>query len=218
MYDARTGTGRSNGATMRFEPEAGDPANVGLSLARDMLLPVKDAHPNISIADLWAYAGALSVSFAGGPKVHCKFGRIDAAGGFACPARGLLLDAAQGADHIRKIFYRMGFNDQEIVALMGAHTLGRMDPRSGYDGPWTWQPLKFDNAYYRNLLWLEWRPKRWDGPLQYEDVQTSELMMLPTDIALKTDPEFSKFCDMYARDESRFFEDFAAAYSKLLNL
>jgi cytochrome c peroxidase len=33
-------------------------------------------------------------------------------------------DGAQGADHLRFIFYRMGFNDQEIVALTGGHNLG----------------------------------------------------------------------------------------------
>ena len=33
---------------------------------------------------------------------------------------------------------RMGFNDQEIVALCGAHTLGRChSDRSGFLGPWT---------------------------------------------------------------------------------
>lgn len=26
--------------------------------------------------------------------------------------------------HLRKVFYRMGLNDEEIVALSGAHTLG----------------------------------------------------------------------------------------------
>lgn len=32
----------------------------------------------------------------------------------------------------------MGFNDQEIVALSGAHTLGRCHAdRSGFVGPWT---------------------------------------------------------------------------------
>ena len=29
------------------------------------------------------------------------------------------------AQHIRDIFYRMGFNDQEIVALIGAHSVGK---------------------------------------------------------------------------------------------
>lgn len=32
----------------------------------------------------------------------------------------------------------MGFNDREIVALLGAHALGRCHTdRSGYWGPWT---------------------------------------------------------------------------------
>lgn len=30
-----------------------------------------------------------------------------------------------GQDHLRHIFYRMGFDDKGIVALSGAHTLGR---------------------------------------------------------------------------------------------
>ena len=44
-----------------------------------------------------------------------------------CPPDGRLPDASKGPPHIRDIFYRMGFNDQEIVALSGAHALGRWD-------------------------------------------------------------------------------------------
>ncbi len=40
-YDKLTGTGGSNGATMRFAPEAGHGANAGLKAARDFLVPVK---------------------------------------------------------------------------------------------------------------------------------------------------------------------------------
>ena len=42
-----------------------------------------------------------------------------------CPPDGRLPDASKGPPHLRDIFYRMGFNDQEIVALSGAHALGR---------------------------------------------------------------------------------------------
>jgi hypothetical protein len=46
-----------------------------------------------------------------------------------------LPDGALGADHIREVFGRMGFSDQEIVALSGAHALGRChSDRSGFDG------------------------------------------------------------------------------------
>lgn len=40
-YDALTGTGGSNGATMRFAPESDHGANAGLKAARDFLEPVK---------------------------------------------------------------------------------------------------------------------------------------------------------------------------------
>lgn len=40
-YDALTGTGGSNGATMRFAPEGDHGANAGLKAARDFLEPVK---------------------------------------------------------------------------------------------------------------------------------------------------------------------------------
>lgn len=132
---------------------------------------------------------------------------------------GRLPDASKGADHVREVFGRMGFNDQETVALCGAHTLGRCHVvRSGYDGPWTRNPLRFDNAFFRNLMYLEWKPKQWDGPFQYVDVLTEELMMLPTDMALRTDPQFRVWSELYAKDEQAFFKDFAAAYAKLLAL
>lgn len=39
-YDKMTGTGGSNGATMRFAPEGDHGANAGLKAARDFLEPV----------------------------------------------------------------------------------------------------------------------------------------------------------------------------------
>lgn len=46
------------------------------------------------------------------------------------PTQGRLPDADKGnpmatAQGLRDVFYRMGFNDREIVALSGAHALGR---------------------------------------------------------------------------------------------
>jgi catalase (peroxidase I) len=90
--------------------------------------------------------------------------------------------------------------------------------RSGYDGPWTRNPLKFDNQYFKNLMGLEWKVKQWNGPLQFVDVLTEELMMLPTDMALRTDEKFCVWSELYARDEQTFFDDFAAAYGKLICL
>jgi catalase (peroxidase I) len=73
----------------------------------------------------------------------------------------------------------MGFNDREIVALCGAHSLGRCHPnRSGYSGPWTRSPVTFSNEYFRFLLDETWTEKKWNGPKQYENAQ-KDLMMLP---------------------------------------
>jgi len=218
-FDEKERNGGSHGATMCFPPESTDPANAGLHIIRDMLLPVSQNHPELSKADIWTTAGYAAVEFTGGPRIEPTFGRMDAPNGTYCPPNGRLPDAAQGAEHLRQVFGRMGFSDREIVCLSGAHTLGRCHmTRSGYDGPWTRHPLKFDNQYYKNLIQLEWRPRKWEGPLQYEDVQTGELMMLPTDMALVTDPKFKDYVELYAKDEGLFFKEFAEVYHKLLTL
>src|SRR5690606_22166501 len=102
-YDAKDKTGGSNGATMRFSPEKDDDANKGLGIIRDLLLPVKKNHPEISFADLWTFAGLCALEFMGGPTIKWAPGRHDAPNGSACPAIGRLPDASLGADHLRQV-------------------------------------------------------------------------------------------------------------------
>lgn len=154
----------------------------------------------------------------GGPKINFIPGRSDVTDTKLCPANGRLPDGDGDAAHVRKIFYRMGFNDREIVALIGAHVLGRCHTdRSGYTNPWTNSPTTFSNDYFVQLLTNKWTPKKWNGPLQYED-PSGNLMMLPADLVLRDDPNFRKYASLYAEDEDVFFNDFAIAYEKLTNL
>ncbi|EDQ89742.1 uncharacterized protein MONBRDRAFT_18816 [Monosiga brevicollis MX1] len=200
-YDAESKTGGAN-ASIRFDPEVTHGANAGLKWAIEKLQPIKDQFPDISYADLYQYASITAIAHAGGPKIPFRFGRPDAKDE-DCTPDGRLPDANKGASHLRgDVFHRMGLTDKDIVALSGAHALGRgHKDRSGFEGPWTSEPLKFDNEYFSNVL----APK-------------DDLLCLPSDKALASDPEFRPFVEKYATDKDAFFADYAVSHQKLSEL
>jgi cytochrome c peroxidase len=215
-------TGGSDGGTIRHHPESGHGANNGLDKARVWLEQVKKANPEISYGDLYTLAGVVAIEEMDGPKVSWRPGRKDADPS-KCSPDGRLPDADKGepkatAQHVRDIFYRMGFNDREIVALIGAHAVGRCHKEnSGYEGPWTRMPTTFTNEFYRELLETKWDKKKWNGKLQYADPR-DEVMMLPADLIFIQDAEFRKYVELYAKDQDVWFKDFAQAFQKLEEL
>jgi len=217
-YDKNKEDGGSNGGRIRHEPESKWGANAGLDIARSLLEPIKRKHPEITYADLFTFVGVVAIEAMGGPQIPWRPGRSDYADGKSSPPDGRLPDASQREDHLRFIFYRMGFDDKDIVALSGAHSLGRCHPdRLGFSGPWTRVPTSFTNEFFRELLENTWTVKKWNGPKQYED-PTGELMMLETDLALIKDAKFKKYVEKYAKNQDEFFHDFAVAFAKLLEL
>uniref|UniRef100_A0A1J3HJF0 L-ascorbate peroxidase n=1 Tax=Noccaea caerulescens TaxID=107243 RepID=A0A1J3HJF0_NOCCA len=97
----------------------------------------------------------------------------------------------------------MGLSDRDIVALSGGHTLGRAHKeRSDYEGPWTQDPLKFDNSYFVEL----------------KKGETPGLLQLKTDKALLCDPKFHSYVELYAKDEDAFLRDYAISHKKLSEL
>jgi cytochrome c peroxidase len=204
---------------MRFDPEKDHGANAGLTHARDFLEPVKKQFPWITYSDLWTLAGVCAIQEMQGPIVPWRPGRSDRDISY-CTPDGRLPDGAKGQDHLRAIFNRMGFGDREIVALSGAHALGRCHTdRSGFEGPWTHSPTVVTNDYFQLLLKpSEWDLRAWKGPQQYQDNSTKSLMMLPTDMALVKDASLKKYVDIYAKDNAVFFKDFSDVLCKLFEL
>ncbi|KAI3980505.1 hypothetical protein MKX01_008922 [Papaver californicum] len=199
-YDVKTKTGGPFG-TMKLKDELAHGANNGLDIAVRLLEPIKEQFPSITYADFYQLAGVIAVEVTGGPDVPFHPGREDKA---EPPKEGRLPNATLGSDHLRTVFgEQMGLSDRDIVALSGGHTLGRCHKeRSGFEGPWTTNPLVFDNSYFKELL----------------SGEKEGLIQLPTDKTLLTDPVFRPLVDIYAEDEEAFFVDYADAHMKLSEL
>lgn len=236
--------------SIRFEPEINHGANAGLANAIKLLEPVKKEYPDVSYADIFQMASCRAIETAGGPKLGVKYGRVDASTPEQCSPEGNLPDGEPGDDgnyggpggtamtqskepegHLRKVFYRMGFDDEAIVALSGAHTFGRAyadrsglgkektkftdgsmkQPRAdGTDAPykpggqsWTEKFLIFDNSYFTTL----------DDPNADE-----ELLKMSSDRAVFKDEAFLPFAEKFRDDQGAFFESYAKAHKKLSEL
>merc|ERR1711933_44546 len=161
-FDKADGSGGCDGATMRQKTEMNDPENKGLEIARNKLEIIKKKYDKeIDYADLWIFASYIAIEAMGGPYIMFNGGRKDEKKKSLCPMNGRLPSAEGDAKHVRSVFNRMGFNDQEIVVLIGGgHVLGRCHKdRSGYDGPWVDNPIKFPTNTLKNCLKMNGRKK-----------------------------------------------------------
>ncbi len=190
-YSKSKNCGGANGS-IRFEEELKRKENAGLEIAVRLLEPIKAMLREISWADLIAFAGAEAIRRAGGPEIYLPFGRMD---GAQCTPEGMMASETLPFADLKTRFMDMGFNAQELVALSGAHTVGRVKGR-----PFTDDWFNFNNSYFRLLL---------------EKDATKKEALLPTDRALLDDPECRTHVARYAADEQAFFIDFAAAYRKM---
>ena len=218
-YSKKDGTGGSRGAQRFPTGESAHGANAGLAIARGLLQPFKEQHPHVSYADLWALAAVIAIRHTGGPSIPFAAGRKDISAAVEGMAPGRLPDGDKDATHIRSIFYRMGLNDEDIVALSGAHTIGRChSDRSGFDGPWTHSPLRFDNSYFSLLLGCEWQrtTTKTTGKPQMTCKAHPDIMMLTTDHALAMDAAFRPIAERFAKDEGAFHSAFSSAFRRLL--
>ncbi|CAG8586376.1 14105_t:CDS:2, partial [Acaulospora colombiana] len=199
---------RSN--TITYDPS--NRKNRGLEKATNELEKVRlKCQWSFSNADLWTLAGAVSIEMLSGSRLIIPWvpGRKD--GGI----EGEELLPGLKPSEIRRVFNRMGFADREIVALMGAHTVGRCHlENSGIDGQWTVKNNIFTNEYLASQKNQSGQNIKDNEAYRVPEMST---IMLSTDMALFDDPEFKKIVAIYANNQERFFADFKEAFGKLLS-
>ncbi|KAL1218954.1 Peroxidase 6 [Cardamine amara subsp. amara] len=206
--------------------------------AFDVITRVKTAVelkcPNVvSCSDILVGATRSLITMVGGPRINVKFGRKDSLVSDMNRVEGKLARPNMTMAHIISIFESTGLTVQEMVALVGAHTIGfshckefasrifnnknepnlpeGMNPKyaaelrklcanytrdeemSAFNDVFT--PGKFDNMYYKNL-------KHGYGLLQ-------------SDHAIAYDDRTRSLVDLYAANETAFFDAFAKAMEKV---
>ncbi|XP_022737598.1 peroxidase 31-like [Durio zibethinus] len=187
----------------------------------------------VSCADILALATRNAISMVGGPFYTVKLGRKDSLVSNISSVEGNLPRATTSMDEIIRMFESKKFTVKEMVALTGAHTIGfshckefayrlysynkntPTDPSyhpkyaaalkkmcenheknptmSAFNDALT--PSKFDNMYYQNLQ--------------------RGLGLLESDNALLKNSRTRPFVQLYASNQTAFFNDFARAMEKL---
>ncbi|KAF7811662.1 peroxidase 65-like [Senna tora] len=187
----------------------------------------------VSCSDIMAEATRDLVKMVGGPYYKVLLGRKDSLVTNITKAAESLPEPEMPMDRIITKFTSRGFNIREMVALTGAHTIGfthcnqfshrifnfsatsdvdpTLNPKlaaglkrlcqnyttdngmSAFND--VRSPSKFDNAYFQNIL--------------------RGLGLLTSDHALSVDPRTRPIVEIYARNQTAFFVDFAAAMEKV---
>ncbi|KAF8040515.1 hypothetical protein BT93_B2671 [Corymbia citriodora subsp. variegata] len=187
----------------------------------------------VSCADILALTARDLVTMVGGPYYNVRLGRKDGFVSKAAEAEAALPKPTMPLTQIIEIFRSRGFGTQEMVALMGAHTIGfthckefsqrlynfskksatdpalypkyaeglrklcenyTKDPTmSAYNDVMT--PNKFDNMYYRNIQ--------------------RGLALLASDQVMAVDKRTKPYVDLYAANQTAFFQAFAHAMEKV---
>ncbi|XVF65188.1 hypothetical protein PTKIN_Ptkin09bG0227000 [Pterospermum kingtungense] len=159
---------------MKHPTKLAHAASNGPNIAVTLIESIKEQFPILSYTDFYQLVGVVAVEVTGGPKVPFHLESEDKPNP---PSEGRLPDATQGFDHLRQ-------------------------EKSGFECPWTTNPLIFDNSYFKELLFGE----------------REGLLQLPTDKVLLTDLVFCPLAEKYAADEDAFFADYAEAQLKLFGL
>eukprot|EP00803_Ostreobium_quekettii_P004239 evm.model.scf_428.1 EVM.evm.TU.scf_428.1 scf_428:17482-20213(-) len=206
FHDAGTFNAKNSslqtGPNGSLQYEAGEVQNNGLAVGIDVLTDLhanlKDMNCPVTMADLIQIAGAEAVATAGGPKMKVELGRKDVPKD-KIDTMDNLPSPFQSADELKKLFTGNTYTVQDLVALSGAHTIGRVRFFFRRPPQLDETPKTFDNKYYIELLGNN---PRFNGAFQSDKV-------------LAEDPETRPYVEKYAKSKSAFFKDFEEAYLKM---
>eukprot|EP00756_Hemistasia_phaeocysticola_P011659 Hpha_TRINITY_DN15136_c2_g10::TRINITY_DN15136_c2_g10_i1::g.128984::m.128984 len=160
-----------------------------LELVRELCEDLK-LTTNASRADCWQLAATTAIEQAApqdaGLAIPFYWGRYDRDD---CTSTAVLLSAKGGTRGVLRMADSMDVTVAEIVALSGAHAIGRATtvnsgfPANGFDTlPWTENPGVFDNKYFQTLINTRW--DLGDPALGAVFAPDRKTFLLRTDIAL----------------------------------
>lgn len=187
----------------------------------------------VSCADILAQTTRDLVVMVGGPFYPVKLGRKDGLISQASRVDGNLPTTNMTMNQSIRFFKSKGFSTKEMVALMGAHTIGFAHCREFADRLYNYsKETPTDPAYnpkfavaLKNLCANYSKdaamsafndvltPGKFDN-MYYQNLPRG-LGLLRSDNILVRDKRTLPFVQMYAANQSMFFADFAAAMEKL---
>jgi len=154
----------------------------------------------LSRADFWAFAATLAIKHTRDeaedndilPNIPIFFGRKDCSTSpdvddTITQTKPFPSGIAGWQSSFNWLHTNFGFNQEETVAILGAHTIGRTHPDdSGFNGPWVRPWGTFDNFYYQQIINGAWQQRETPNLLLKEWAESDEprFIMLNVDIAL----------------------------------
>ncbi|KAJ3050743.1 hypothetical protein HK097_008265, partial [Rhizophlyctis rosea] len=162
---------------------------------------------SMSDADIIALGGLVSVHHCGGPQITWRPGRQDGNGrGLRPPNPDNRIPLADDTlPVVRAHFKRMGLDDIDMVVLTtGSHTMGgvhsAISPRFTNQSfvPFDNTPGVFDNDIFKHVL--------------------RNRCALPIDCLFATDPILRPHIELWASDQTAFFDQYSKSFEKMLNL
>ena len=189
--------------------------------------------PNIvSCADILVTATRDLITMVGGPNYPVRLGRKDSFVSKAKHVNGNIARPTMPLSQIISIFNSKKLSIQEMVALVGAHTIGFSHCKEfshriyNFNKTSMYDPA-YNPKYAEGLRKLCANHTKDPAMAAFNDVRTPNkfdnmyfqnlqkgLGLLESDHALATDQRTKPYVDMYAANQNKFFQDFAKAMEK----